>query len=63
VRRKVEKFPPAPDWLVAEPGAILKPDGTVWMRFGASRTWNPKCGHTLEAALKFDPPIKIWPRD
>jgi len=62
-RPMVEKFPPAPEWLVAEPGAMLRPDGTVWMRFGASRSWNPRCGHTLEEALKFDRPIKIWPRE
>ena len=62
-RPVVAKFPPAPEWLVAEPGAILKPDGTVWMRLGASRSWNPRCGETLEEAQKYDYPIKIWPRE
>ncbi len=62
-RPVVAKFAPAPEWLVAEPGAILKPDGTVWMRYGASRSWNPRCGYTLEEAQKYDYPIKIWPRE
>jgi hypothetical protein len=55
---------PPPDWLVAEPGAIVKPDGTVWMRFGASRSWTKpgSLWDTLEEAQKFDRPIKIWPR-
>jgi hypothetical protein len=63
-RPVVEKFPPAPDYVLAEPGAELRPDGTVWLRMGASRFWKP--GHssweTLEEALKYDYPVKIWPR-
>ena len=61
-RPRGPKFPPAPDWLVNEPGAILKPDGTVWMRLGASTLWKPGCGQTLEEAQKFDYPRRIWPR-
>ena len=38
-RRRV--IPPAPDWAVNAPGAILKPDGTVWQRWGASNHWRP----------------------
>ena len=62
-RRVVERFPPAPDWLVNAPGAELRADGTVWMRLGASTHWRPGCGQTLEEAQKFDPPVRIWPRD
>jgi hypothetical protein len=61
-RRMVEKFPPAPEWLVNEPGAILKPDGTVWMHLGSSTHWKPGSALTLEEARKLDPPIRIWPR-
>ena len=62
-RRRIEKNPPAPDWLVNEPGALLRPDGSVWMRLGASTIWRPGCGQTLEEAQKFDRPRRIWPRD
>jgi hypothetical protein len=62
-RRRVEKNPPAPDWLVNEPGAELRADGSVWMRLGASTLWRPGCGQTLEEAQKFDRPRRIWPRD
>ena len=58
----VAKFPPAPEWLVNEPGAELRADGTVWMRLGASTKWRPGCGVTLEEARKFDYPVRIWPR-
>jgi len=60
--RRVVEIPPAPDWLVNEPGAILRPDGTVWMRIGASTKWRPGFGETLAQAQRFDPPIRIWPR-
>ena len=56
-------IPPAPEWLLAEPGALLYPDGTVWMRLGASRHWKPGHGETLEESQKYDYPVKIWPRD
>jgi hypothetical protein len=62
-RRPVEKHPPAPDWLVNEPGAELRPDGTVWMRLGASTIWRPGSGQTLAEAQKFDRPRRIWPRE
>jgi hypothetical protein len=62
-RRRIEKNPPAPDWLVNEPGAELRADGTVWMRLGASTLWRPGCGQTLEEARKFDRPRRIWPRE
>jgi len=61
-RRPIEKFPPAPEWLVNEPGAILKPDGTVWMHLGSSTHWKPGSALTLEEARKLDPPRRIWPR-
>jgi hypothetical protein len=61
-RPPVEKFPPAPDWLVKEPGAELRSDGSVWMRLGASTIWRPGSGQTLEEARKFDRPRRIWPR-
>jgi hypothetical protein len=61
-RRRIEKHPPAPDWLVNEPGAELRPDGTVWMRLGASTIWRPGSGQTLAEAQKFDRPRRIWPR-
>jgi len=58
------QHPPAPEWLKNEPGAICKPDGTIWMRFGASTKWRPGygIGDTLEEAQKFDPPVRVWPR-
>jgi hypothetical protein len=62
-RRRIEKNPPAPDWLVNEPGAELRADGSVWMRLGASTIWRPGCGQTLAEAQKFDRPRRIWPRD
>jgi hypothetical protein len=55
--------PPAPDWAINAPGAILKPDGTVWQRWGASTLWRPGDPGTLEEAQKFDRPRRIWPRD
>jgi hypothetical protein len=58
-RRRV--IPPAPDWAVNAPGAIIKPDGSVWQRWGASTHWRPGCGQTLEEAQKFDYPRRIWP--
>ena len=61
-RPRVEKFPPAPEWLVNEPGAELRADGTVWMRLGASRHWKPGGGQTLAQALRIDRPVRIWPR-
>ena len=54
--------PPAPDFMLNDPAAILKPDGTVWMRFGASTLWRPGCGETLEEMQKYDRPQRIWPR-
>jgi hypothetical protein len=48
--RRVEPPPPAPDWLLAEPGAELRSDGSVWMRLGSSTHWRPGCGVTLEQA-------------
>jgi len=64
-RRRVVKPPPpaAPDWLVNEPGAMLRSDGSVWMRLGASTKWRPGTPETLEEAQKYDPPVKIWPRE
>jgi hypothetical protein len=62
-RRGVVEHPPAPDWLVNEPGAELRADGSVWMRVGASTLWKPGCGQTLEEAQKFDKPVRIWPRE
>jgi hypothetical protein len=62
-RPPVVKFPPAPDCVVNEPGAILRADGSVWMRLGASNHWRPGFGQTLEEAQKFDPPVRIWPRE
>ena len=62
-RRRIEKNPPAPDWLVNEPGAELRADGAVWMRLGASTIWRPGAGQTLAEAQKFDRPRRIWPRE
>jgi hypothetical protein len=62
-RPPVAKFPPAPEWLANEPGAELRPDGTVWMRLGSSTHWKVGCGQTLEEAQKFDPPVRVWPRE
>jgi hypothetical protein len=61
-RRRIEKNPPAPDWLVNEPGAELRADGSVWMRLGASTIWRPGSGQSLAEAQKFDRPRRIWPR-
>jgi hypothetical protein len=61
--RVAKQHPPAPDWLLNEPGAMLYPDGSVWMRLGASTHWpNLRSWDTLEDAQKFDRPVKIWPR-
>jgi len=62
-RPRVVKYPPAPDFLVNAPGAMLRPDGSIWMHLGASTHWRPGCGETLEEARKFDPPRRIWPRE
>jgi hypothetical protein len=62
-RRCVVQHPPAPDWLVNEPGAELRADGSIWMRLGASTRWKPGLGQTLEEAQKFDQPVRIWPRE
>jgi hypothetical protein len=62
-RRPVVNLFPPPDWLVNEPGAELRADGSVWMRLGASTIWRPGCGQTLAEAQKFDRPRRIWPRD
>jgi hypothetical protein len=56
------KHPPAPEWMLKDPQAIIKPDGSVWMRFGCSTSWRPGCGRTFEEALKMDRPQRIWPR-
>jgi hypothetical protein len=60
--RPAATIPPAPDWLLNEPGAQLRPDGSVWMHLGSSTHWRPGSGQTLEQAQKLDPPIRIWPR-
>ncbi len=54
--------PPAPDFILNDPAVIIKPDGTVWKRFGCSTTWLAGCGRTFEEAQKMDRPQKIWPR-
>ncbi len=58
--RAVER-PPAPDFILNDPAAIIKPDGSVWKRFGCSTTWIAGCGRTFEEAQKMDPPQRIWP--
>jgi len=60
-RHRGPKFPPAPDWVVNQPGAILHADGSVWQRWGASTLWRPGDPGTLEQAQKFDRPRRIWP--
>jgi hypothetical protein len=60
--RPAVTIPPAPDWLLSEPGAVLRPDGSVWMHLGSSTHWRPGSGLTLEQARKLDPPVRIWPR-
>ena len=62
-RRPVVEIPPAPEWLVNSPGAMLRPDGSVWMHLGSSRHWRPGFGQTLEQARKLDPPVRVWPRE
>ena len=64
-RRRVAKPPPPPppDWLLAEPGAELRADGTVWMRMGGSTKWRPGHFGTLEERQKVDPPRRVWPRE
>jgi len=57
------QHPPAPEWLLQEPHTVLRPDGSVWMHLGSSTHWQPGSGLTLEQARKFDPPVRIWPRD
>jgi len=63
-RSRAVPRPPAPDFVVNMPGAILKPDGSVWMRLGASTNWRKPdlLWDTLEQAQKFDRPVRIWPR-
>ena len=61
--RRVAKYPPAPEELANIPEAIHRPDGSIWLHLGASRTWRPSDGGTLERARKFDPPRRIWPRE
>ncbi len=58
--RAVER-PPAPDFILNDPMVIIKPDGSVWKRFGCSTTWIAGCGRTFEEAQKMDPPQRIWP--
>jgi hypothetical protein len=60
--RPVVTHPPAPDWLLNEPGTELRSDGSVWMHLGSSTYWRPGSGLTLEQARKLDPPVRIWPR-
>jgi len=61
-RKRVKKmFPPAPEWVVNRPGAIFKPDGSVWERFGASAMFGKGSWRSLEQAQKHDPPQRIWP--
>jgi len=59
--RRVLKYPPAPEELASIPDAIHRPDGSIWLHLGASCTWRPSDGGTLERARKFDPPRRIWP--
>src|SRR5665213_726830 len=61
-RRRVER-PPAPDFIMNDPAAIHRPDGTIWKRFGASTNWRKPdlLWDTLEQAQKFDRPRRIWP--
>ena len=61
--RRVAKYPPAPEFLVNIPGAIHRPDGSIWLHLGASCNWRPGDAETLEQARKRDPPHRIWPRE
>jgi hypothetical protein len=61
--RRVKKYPPAPDFMVDDPNTVQRPDGSVWLHQGSSTHWKPGCGETLEEARKFDPPVRIWPRE
>ena len=61
--RSAATIPPAPDWLLDEPRALLRPDGSVWMHLGSSTHWRPGSGQTLQQAQKLDPPRRIWPRE
>ena len=58
----VKTIPPAPEWLVNEPHTVLRSDGSVWMHLGSSTHWKPGGDLTLEQARKFDPAVRIWPR-
>ncbi len=55
------KHPPAPEWMLKDPQAIHKPDGTVWMRFGGSAMGGKGTWRSLEEAQKYDRPRRIWP--
>ena len=48
--RRIAKYPPAPESLATIPEAIHRPDGSIWLHLGASRTWRPSDGGTLERA-------------
>jgi hypothetical protein len=61
--RRIRKYPPAPEELATIPDAIHRPDGSIWLHLGASCTWRPSDGGTLERARKHDPPRRIWPRE
>ncbi len=61
--RRVVKYPPAPDFILELPNTVLRPDGSVWLHQGSSTHWKPGCGETLEEARRFDPPVRIWPRE
>jgi hypothetical protein len=61
--RVAKTIPPAPEWLLEGPHKVVRADGSVWMHLGSSTHWKPGDELTLEQARKFDPPIRIWPRD
>ena len=63
-RKRVKKeIPPAPEWITSQPGAIFKPDGSVWMRFGGSSVYGKGPYRSLEEAQRWDQPQRIWPRE
>jgi hypothetical protein len=61
--RRVKTYPPAPDFILELPNTVVRPDGSVWLHQGSSTHWKPGCGETLEEARRFDPPVRIWPRE
>ena len=61
-RRPVVNLYPPPASLLAEPGAMLRADGSIWMRLGASTHKSLGLWESREEVEKFDPPVKIWPR-